>query len=623
MSEETKKTALLSDFAPISTAQWEAQIEKDLKGADPQKLVWRTLEGINLKPYHRSEDIESLPHVGAKAGCFPFVRGNSANNNAWEIRQDIRVFDTEDANRKALEIMYKGVDSIGFNTINNAPAQQKHMHELLQDIHPECVSINFVSGNAAPRVLSMFYADLELKQSDTSAVRGSIDYDPYGYVTETGHFSHSEEESIESAYGLVAFAKRNLPQFRVLNVDAQIFHNAGSNAVQELAFAMAMGNEYLAKLTDKGLLGSEIAAKLQFTFAVGSNYFMEIAKIRAARYLWAQIVKTYGAAEEDCKAYIHSVTSKWNQTIYDPNVNMLRNTTEAMSAVIGGTDSLTVLPHNTAYEKTSDFSERIARNVQILLKEESYLDKVVDPAGGSYYIETLTSQLIENAWALFKEVENKGGYFEALKAGFIQDQVNAMGKKRAANLATRRQILLGTNQYPNGGEKIASTIDNEIVRPLQVERPNPIVSPLVEFRGAEAFEKLRLATETSGTNVKAYMLTYGNLGMRKARAMFACNFFAVAGFETVDNNGFASATEGAKAALEAQAQIVVLCSSDEEYLELAREARAVIGDKALIVVAGNPESAAEIAALGVTDFIHVRTNVLESLTDFQKRVLKF
>jgi methylmalonyl-CoA mutase len=317
---------------------------------------------------------------------------------------------------------------------------------------------------------------------------------------------------------------------------------------------------------------------------------------------------------------IHAVTSTWNQTVYDPNVNMLRATTEAMSATLAGVDSLEVLPFDKPIRKPSTFSNRIARNTQILLKEESCFDRVIDPAAGSYYIESLTGAIAEEAWKLFKQVEEKGGYLTAFKAGFIQEQVKASAQKRDVNMATRRQILLGTNQYPNFLETASGDLTEATVTRAAnaVTEIGQIAEPLEEYRGAQAFEALRYATDKSGKQPTAFMLTFGNLAMCRARAQFACNFFACAGFKVEDNNRFETIDEGVKAALAAHAQIVVACAADDDYAEAVPQIAQLIGDKAIMVVAGDPASRAELEAKGIKNFINVKSNVLETLRSYQQ-----
>jgi methylmalonyl-CoA mutase len=348
---------------------------------------------------------------------------------------------------------------------------------------------------------------------------------------------------------------------------------------------------------------------------------MEIAKFRAARQLWAKIVESYDAGCKEAMN-IHAETCKWNKTVYDPYVNVLRSTTEAMSAAIGVVDSMTVVPFDVPYEKATDFAERIARNTQIILQEEAYLNKTVDPSAGSYYIESLTDAIATEAWKLFLEVQGKGGFTAAFREGFIQTQVGDVAKKRANAIATRREILLGTNQYPNFNEIITKETSDQsyVCDCCKTDDTTKIAEPLKLFRGAEAFEALRLATDKMGRS-KVFMLTIGNLTMRKARATFACNFFACAGFEVVDNNGFKTVEEGFKAAIDAKADMVVICSSDDEYATLAPEAFEKLGSKAILVVAGDPVCKPELETKGIKNFISIKSNVLETLKFYQNELI--
>jgi methylmalonyl-CoA mutase len=317
---------------------------------------------------------------------------------------------------------------------------------------------------------------------------------------------------------------------------------------------------------------------------------------------------------------IHAETGSWNKTVYDAYVNMLRTQTEAMSASIGGADSITVLPFNAAYEASNEFSDRIARNQQLLLKEESHISKIVDPAAGSYYIEELTASIAENAWKLFIDVQEKGGFIAALREGFIQAEVKKMAAKRDGNVATRRENLLGVNQFPNFTEKVEGELDAAVFAPVDLTAECAEIETLKPYRGAQAFEALRDNTDVySNTNKRplAFMLTIGNLAMRKARAQFACNFFAVAGFDVLDNNGFKTVEEGVEAAQKAGSAIVVICSSDDEYAELAPAAFEAIAGKAIFVVAGAPACTDELKAKGIANFINVKSNLLTELKAYQ------
>ncbi len=360
---------------------------------------------------------------------------------------------------------------------------------------------------------------------------------------------------------------------------------------------------------------------MQFQFAIGSSYFMEIAKLRAARLLWSKMAEAWSAETALIHPmFIHSSTSAWNQTLYDPYVNMLRGTTASMSAVIGGTDSLTVRPHDAPFRPPAAFSSRIARNTQVLLKEESYLDKVIDPAAGSYYVEHITATLIEGAWELFLEVEERGGFHKSLVDGFIQDMVRESAESRLNNLATRRDVLVGTNQYPDFLEEMSAEIRDI---PMPQKKPGGdryIIEPLDLFRGSRDFENMRLKTELhTGKKPLVFMLPLGNLAMRRARAIFACNFFACAGFQVIDHIGFGSPEEGAREAINAGADIVVLCSSDKEYKGLAGKVMPLLKDRCIPVIAGFPKEDLEyLKQKGFEHFIQAGSNVLEDLKHFQR-----
>jgi methylmalonyl-CoA mutase len=301
---------------------------------------------------------------------------------------------------------------------------------------------------------------------------------------------------------------------------------------------------------------------------------------------------------------------------------MLRTQTEAMSAAIGGAHSVTVLPFNAIYEDTTEFSERIARNQQALLKEESHLDKIADPSAGSYYIENLTASLADEAWALFLTVQEKGGFIAALKAGFVQDEIKNMAASRDKKIAQRRENLLGTNQFPNFTEKMEVEFDGSLFEAVDLTAEDAEIDTLKPYRGAQAFEALRYTTDMYSKENKrpvAFMLTIGSLAFRKARAQFACNFFAVAGFTVIDNNGFETAKEGVEAAKAAGADIIVVCSSDDEYTTIAPEVAELLNDE-ILVVAGAPKCADELKEKGITNFIHVKSNILEELKGYQDKL---
>ena len=611
----TKREKLFTEFPPVPTEKWEEVITADLKGADyERKLVWKTGEGFNVRPYYRAENLEGIKFLGSQAGEFPYVRGTRAHNR-WRVHQTVSVVCPKEANAEALKILNAGVDSLGFCIASEA-FTAADLDTLLGEICIPAVQLTFC-GQKTADVAELVLAKIEKEGIAKEDVRIAFCIDPLvkGLSTKGDFCSPNGEKCFVRVAELIRKTKE-YKHIRVVTVSGQIFGNSGSTIVEELAFVLSAGHDYLVRLTDAGLTIEEAARKLRFSFSVSSNYFMEIAKFRAARMLWANIVKGYNPEKNcACKMQIHAETSKWNQTVYDPYVNMLRGTTEAMSAAIGGVYSLEVTPFDASFENPTEFSKRIARNVELLLKHESHFDQVVDPAGGSYYIENLTQSIAAEAWKLFLEIEEKGGYTEAYKAGFIAERIKASAAAKDKNIATRRQILLGANQYPNFTEVAGKEITAESVTRKQAEG-----NVLVPYRGAMAFEEMRLQVDRSGKEPKAFMLTCGNLGMARARSQFSCNFFACAGIKVIDNTYFKSIEEGAKAALESKAQIVVVCASDDDYAEAAPKVKELLGGKAILVVAGAPACAPELEAQGITNFINVKSNVLETLKFYLKEM---
>ena len=624
------KEKLFSDFSPVGTDQWMEKVTADLKGADfEKKLVWKTNEGFKVKPFYRMEDLEGLKTTDNLPGEFPYLRGTK-KDNVWMVRQNIHVDCPKEANAKALDILNKGVDSLGF-CIEWKDINADYIETLLNDICAECVELNFSTCQShVVELAQLLVAYFEKKNYDLTKLQGSVNYDYFDKMLskgkEVGNLVQTAKDLIE--------ATKSLPFFKVINVNALSLNNAGAYISQELGYALAWGNEYINMLVEAGIPATVAAKKIKFNFGISSNYFLEIAKFRAARMLWANIVSSYNPActrdcsnkteDEECrcaaKMKIHAETSTFNLTLFDAHVNLLRTQTEAMSAALAGVDSLTVTPFDKAYQTPDDFSERIARNQQLLLKEESNFDKVVDPAAGSYYIENLTTSIAQQAWSIFLKVEDEGGFYVAVKAGSVQTDINESGKARHIAVSNRKEVLLGTNQFPNFSEKAGDKrpVNNNCCKEGD---SCECTVPVLNFdRAASEFETLRLQTEAASHRPKAFMLTIGNLAMRQARAQFACNFLGCAGYETVDNLGFETVEEGVEAAMEAKADIVVLCSSDDEYAENAIPALKAVNGRAMFIVAGAPACMDALKAEGIENFIHVRVNVLDTLKQYNAKL---
>jgi methylmalonyl-CoA mutase len=627
MESKDNTAKLFSEFPPISTQQWEERINEDLKGADyDKKLVWKTPEGISVKPYYRSEHISALPNLGTFPGHYPFLRGNKTMDNTWEIRQCVEVSNIREANHIAVAALTKGATALSLDVSEVESASD--LAELLKNIPLEKTDIHFFSSRNYPQLLNQLIEVCKKTSFDTKQLRGSFDFDPISYLLLHGDFYHHESVDFGQAFDLIKLGGKIAPDFRFISINGHYIHNSGGNIIQELAFAMASASEYVALLTGKGLTADEVLPRLNFIFSSGSNYFMEIAKFRAARMLWARIAEQYSPGDKNTmKAYVHAITSNWNKTVYDPYVNMLRTTTEAMAAAVAGVDSITVNPFDTPFKEADDFSRRIARNQQILLKEEVYLDKVIDPAAGSYYIEQLTESLATHAWELFVKVEQMGGMTQAVKDGFIQDEVEKNAVARRQDVATRRQVLLGTNQQPNQDERMLEKIQEEILDPDE-EKTETKYKTLNLGRASDAFEDLRLATEifidAGNKQPEVFMFTMGNLAMRKARASFSSGFFGCAGYKIIDTSGFKTVEEGVEAVKAQKPEIVVICSSDEEYVDLVPEICKQIksaDNKSILVLAGYPKDQIDsYKQAGIEEFIHVRSNVLDTLNNFHRKL---
>ncbi len=573
---------LLEEFPPIITAQWQAAIARDLKGAAPEKrLVWRTEEGLGVKPFYRAEDLAGLVCVNTMPGDFPYRRGARTTGD-WRIREEIDCADAEDANRMAIAAVAAGAESIacsGFLVESTGALETllKHLDEI--PVHFER------AGEPLIRML------IERLNESPRAAQISTGCDALASV------EFAAETIWAAPAGLVPFT-----------IHGAAFAEAGATAVEEAGFTLAAGVDFLAALAERGVDVNRAAAALEFSFAVGYNYFFEIAKFRAFRMLWARAVESFGGTHEAARARIAARMSKWNKTVYDPHVNILRASTEAMAAVLGGADAVTVAPFDACYKAPDEASRRLARNTQLLLKHEAWLGRVADAGGGSYALETITDFLAREGWKLFQDIEARGGFRRAQAEGVIAQTLERSLAAREQAVALRKRVLVGTNQFANPREQALDRIDDQRMH--------------TDLRGARMFEELRLRTEhhaaAGGKTPRVLLAEIGDVKMRAARSNFARTFFACAGFE-MQTQGFKKAEDIAAA----DADLIVLCGADAEYAELASallpKLRA-LERKTPVMVAGNPENAKELTTAGIADFVHVRTQPLEFLTKWQEQL---
>jgi len=672
MSSENKRyDNLFEEFPPVTKEEWESVIRDDLNGADYRKsLRWETGEGIEVLPFYCREDLENLSHKSP-------VPLPERKNNRWDICQAVFDRDIEAAGETAANAVKSGADSLQFKLyirkyegmlggdIEGTSIQsQRNFSRLFESVPLEKTGLHFDSGMASPYLVALLYNEITRRELDPSNVFATFLYDPYAYILASGHLPKPERDFVNDAGQVTTFCREHLPDVRCLGIDARLYRDSGATIIQELGYALAAASEHLANLTDRGLSVDDVLSSLFLTFSTGTHYFLEIAKYRAARLLWNKLANAYqpnGSSEKQIPVYIRAETSTWNNTVFDPYTNMLRHSTEGMAAALAGCDSVTVHPYDHAFTRPDEFSQRVARNTQVIFREEAHLDKVRDPAAGSYYIETLTDKVAEGAWNCFRDIEKQGGMLKAIREGYLQWTIEESRQKKDRDIAFRDKLFVGTNQYPNPDENqpeeaepaytVASIRESEngdfsiddnenivasyakylengallgdlVAHLLKPGKHN--IRPIRRYRGAEAFEELRKSTEKAEHTPTVLLLPIGNPRMRKARSTFASNFFGCAGYRIEEPIGFDTVEEAADAVATHDPDIAVICSSDREYAEIAEPLCRSIRDEGsapIMVIAGKPGDREEqYRNAGIDRFIYSGMNVLETLREFQQQM---
>lgn len=447
---------LFPEFEPVSSKQWKQQIQYELKGADyNETLVWESPEGIKVKPfYHIDEDKVKL--------------GANAPKTAFSIVQNIFVHDVKKSNERAIDTLQRGAESIRF-TIENETIP---VEDLMQNLPLKKVAYYFH--------LPFLSIDFVTKLKDFSTKHNAdfiLQVDPVGQLVKDGNWFENGDADFEK---LNTIAKSAIP---FISIQSGIYQNAGANMVQQLAYTLAHINEYFNRI-------KTINSPVTIEVSVGTNYFFEIAKLRALRILFNTLAKEYN---HDFDCHIIATPTKRNKTLYDYNVNMLRTTTECMSAILGGANAIANLPYDALYHKDNEFGDRIARNQLLVLKHESYFDKVNNPADGAYYIESVTEQLAEKALLLFKDIEANGGFITQLIESSIQRKISESAQKEQELFDSGKEILLGTNKYPNKNDKMKHDLE---LFPFVKQNPRKtLITPIIEKRLAEKLEQERLVQE--------------------------------------------------------------------------------------------------------------------------------
>ncbi len=592
MSDKNK--ALFSEFPPVSTEQWMERVTADLKGADfDKKLVWKNLTGINIQPCYNAENkIEQLQNTGE-------------NSQALVNYRSIAVCCADSGNGLAKKAIEEGMNGLIFSLEENVAVA-----ELLNGIDLNTTTVAFELSANAVAFASDLVAFAKGKDLKGYINTGSIS----NYVT-TGSF---DENQVEVATELVKLTA-DYPNFKAITVSGTEYLDSGANQVQEIAYTLNSLVFLIEKLSEKGVAIQTIFNNLNFKLAIGLEYFVEIGKFRAFNSLLAEVASKYGVAE--LSNTITAKTCIWTKSVTDAETNLLRCTTEAMSAILGNVDAVLIDAYDKEFKNPSDFSSRIAGNITTILKEESYFGKVSNPVDGSYYIEEVSSKIAEKALELFQAIEADGGFYTAFENETIQQQIADIRLQKLKLISQRRTPLVGVNKYPNLMETIAIDILSE-----GGEVNSKVLTPR---RASLEIEALRRKTEelVADTNVRpiVQLASFGNLNMRKARAAFAYDFIGVSGFDVHQEESFESADAAATASANADSHVVVICSSDQDYDENAvafiKAFRAIAADKVLLL-AGAPKNMDELTEAGLDGVVNMRSDVLVTLSKIQNKVQK-
>lgn len=699
MSRLPKALSLSSDFTPTSYEEWKSIAEKELKGADfEKKLFTTTYEGITLKPIYTSEDIRNLEFLLTKPGFPNFVRGTSSCGylcKEWEINQFLPYPSPTKANEALKQDIEKGQNVItikpdfafkttsipspdsGIGVDGTSILNLNDFCNLLSGIDITKYPLYIDSGYGGLFALALLEAYIKKENLDSANIRGGIEIDPYGFAVRYGYLPVELNTIFDCMKMVTIYCKNNLPNLFTININSSHYHNAGATAIQELAFSFATAVDYINILLDKGVDINTIVPRIKFTFGIGPFFFTEIAKLRAARILWHNIIQHYGGNPEVFRMFIHSITSEYNLTLTDPYVNMLRTTTETFSAIVGGADSITTHPFDIKFGIADEFSRRIARNTQIILKEEAHLGQVIDPAGGSYYVETLTEQIAQLTWEKFQDIVSNGGMYKLLLNSSIQKELDETNKFRLENYKKRKDVLIGTNLYANlkeqtpefrtlnhnefanqrikelaqyqkeseikpqfekikvanqkgDSELIRAMVDallegaliSEISSALKTGKEKKIKFPILQFTTpADLFFTLRQKSlkikDITGKLPTVYLIPYGTLSEYKARADFAKEFFEVGGFDVKYPAGFNTISKIIEDLRNFEGKVFVICSDDKTYKEIVPPLTKAIKEAytgAIVILAGYPkEDIDSYNKAGVDNFIYLGDDIYSKL----------
>lgn len=677
------------EFKIPSYDEWKEAAIALLKGAPfDKKLKTKLYEGITLEPIYNPSDVEELGKAFDFPGFGDYLRGTDPAGymaEPWTISQGVDAVLAKDANEIIKHELEKGAtgvnivlddaarkcvpfdkDAVGrgvsLNTVEDVKA-------VLNGVDLKANKLNIYAGASALPMMGLVMAAV----AEHAEIKGCIGADPIGTLAEDGKLPCSLEQLYDEMACAVKCAVDKMPGVKTILVNGSVYNNGGANAIQEVAYSVASAIAYIDAMLERGLDINTVAKQIRFTFSIGANFFMEIAKLRAVKMVWAQVVKAYGGDAEAQKIDIYARTSKFTYTVNDPYVNVLRATTQAFSAVVGGIDEMEVAPFDDVIGASCEQSRRIARNQQIMMQNEFNLLQPVDPAGGSWYVEYLTNKVANMIWEAVQAVDAEGGMVELLKQGKVQEAVADVLKARFKNLATRKDRAVGTNMYANKVETpfqtpcqkeakaqraaecekgkanapqidVAAVIENGAcmlcgvidalnqgacaicVREALNKGEAVEVAPITAHRWTEQYEALREATikaAEEGKKVNVFLANFGKIPNHKPRADFSRGFFEVGFFDVIGNDGYPTAEDVAQAAIDSKAEVVCICGKDVDYPEIVpviAKAVKAANPNTMVILAGAPaaEYKDSYDAAGVDEYIHVKANCLDILTKIQK-----
>jgi methylmalonyl-CoA mutase len=682
-AQEAPALNILNDFKPHSYEEWRAAAQALLKDKPFDKVMKSTLiEGITLEPIYRREDIANLDVKRELPGMGAHVRGKTTDgytDNAWTISEEIPASTPAEFNKAALNDLSRGqnelnvpldcatcagqdadkADEKSVGCCGLSVSTMADLEKAFDGVHLEMISTYLQSGSSGLPVASLLLALAKKRGLKLSELAGCVESDPLGVLAAQGKLPMSLSEAFGEMAELTAYAAKNAPKLQTIGISGLAYSNGGASAVDELAYVLATFAEYVREMQKKGVEIDAVARHARVTLTLGSNFFMEIAKLRAARLLLANVVEAFGGKGDSKAIYIHARGANWNKSRLDPYANLLRSTTETFSGAIGGVNGMHTSAFDETYAMPDEFSRRIARNQQIIMQEECELTRTIDPAGGSYYVEWLTDQVAQKAWAIFQKIEAAGGMTKALESGSVEDQIGKLRADRLKKIQQRRDEIVGVNAYPNATEKLVadrrpnakavkaqrtaevskarksvaiadtkveSLIDaaskgaslGEIAAALRKDAtPATIAKPVVQTRAATPYEKLRAASAAyAAKNGHAPQILQANMLASRAyriRADWTSSFFNAAGIQMLNDVDYKTPEDLVKAVAEKGVKLVVITSSDDNYVTLAEataKALKAMPNAPYVMLAGTPtpEQEAPWKAAGVDEYVNVRAN---------------